>query len=199
MDASGAFGTFGCALLGLAVLLTAVRVERLSRRGVRLAIALILALVLFVPLGDLPAAAYVRSVTGDPGVSTLFLAGAACLARLGGRVPIGERDRRALWWLLAGAALFLYPAALGLTGFDPYALGYGSPAFATALLLIALAAWRAGLNAVVLVLVVAAFAYLLGVYESRNLWDYLLDPLGCGYALVRLISRRESTRAAPAS
>jgi len=60
--------------------------------------------------------------------------------------------------------------------------------------LIALAAWWAGLNAVVLILAVAVFAYLGGMYESRNLWDYLLDPLGCGYALVRLVGspRRES-------
>jgi len=34
----------------------------------------------------------------------------------------------------------------------------------------------------------AALAYLAGAYESRNLWDYLIDPLVSVYALVRLLS-----------
>jgi len=199
MEASAVSGTLGCALLGLAALLTALRVERISRPRVRLAVALAGILVLLAPLGDLSAAGYVRGITGDLSASTLFLAGAACLARLGGRVLIGIRERRALLWLLAGAAAFLYPFALGFTAFDPYALGYGSPALATALLLVALAAWWAGLDAVALVVAVAVVAFLGGAYESRNLWDYLIDPLGCGYALVRLLSRRESPRPAPAA
>jgi len=201
ITASTALGLLGCGLLGLAMILAVLRVERFSHPRVRIAIALAAVLALSVPLGDLSAAAYVRSVIGDPSVSTLFLAGSACVARLSGRVLIGRRDRRALFWLLAGAAAFLYPFALGLTWFDPYALGYGSLPFVTALLLIALAAWRAGLNAVVLIVLVAAFAYLGGLYESRNLWDYLLDPLGCGYALVRLagLLRQEPTPGAPAS
>jgi len=201
ITASTASGLLGCGLLGLAMILAVLRVERFSRPRVRIAIALAAVLALSVPLGDLSAAAYVRSVIGDPSVSTLFLAGSACVARLSGRVLIGRRDRRALFWLLAGAAAFLYPFALGLTWFDPYALGYASLPFVTALLLIALAAWRAGLNAVVLIVLVAAFAYLGGLYESRNLWDYLLDPLGCGYALVRLagLLRQEPTPGAPAS
>jgi len=201
ISASTALSLFGCGLLGLSVILAILRVDRFSHPGVRIAIALVAALVLLVPLGDLSAAAYVRSLTGDLSVSTLFLAGAACVTRLSGRVLIDRRDRRALFWLLAGAAAFLYPFALGLTWFDPYALGYGSLTFVTVLLLIALAAWRASLNAVVLILVVAVFAYLGGMYESRNLWDYLLDPLGCGYALVRLVGllRRESPPSALAS
>jgi len=186
MSAAAAFGHAGCALLGLALVLTALRVGRFSNPRVRAAVALVTALVLLAPLGELSAAAYVRSVTGDLSVSTLFLAGAGCMARLSGRDRIGKRDLRALLWLLCGAAVFLYPFALGWTWFDSYALGYGSSTFVTALLLIALTAWRAGLNVVALVLVVAIFAYLGGVYESRNLWDYLLDPLACGYALVRL-------------
>lgn len=198
MDASAVFGTLGCTLLGMAVLLTSLRIERFSRPR-RIAIALTGVLVLLVPPGDLSVAAYMRSAVGDPSVSSLFLAGAACVARLSGRVLIGKRGRRVLLWLLSGAAAFLYPFALGFTGFDPYALGYGtSLAFATALLLIALAAWWEGLNVVALVLVVAIVAFLGGVYESRNLWDYLIDPIGCGYALVRLLSRRASTPAVPA-
>ena len=87
------------------------------------------------------------------------------------------REWRALFGAVAVAALLLYPFALGFTPFDPYALGYGSIVYVTALLLATLGAWRAGLNLPVLVVVIAAAAYLAGAYESRNLWDYLVDPL----------------------
>jgi hypothetical protein len=98
----------------------------------------------------------------------------------------------------------LYPFALGLTYFDPYALGYGSVEFLTALLVVTLAAWRARLNLIVLVAAAAGLAFLAGAYESRNLWDYLIDPLVSFYALARLLAglrRRPSkdrTEPAPA-
>ena len=189
ISASDAFGLFGSGLLGLAAVATAIRLRRLPVRA-RYAVMLAAALAVFVPIGELSIAACVRGVTGDLSMSTLVLAGAACFAQLTGRTLIGLRDRQALCWLLALAAAFLYPFALGWTRFDPYALGYGSIEFLTALLLIALAAWWARLHVIVLVVIAAALAYLVGAYESRNLWDYLIDPLASVYALVRLLPPR---------
>jgi hypothetical protein len=182
MSANAIFGLSGCGLLSLAVVATLIRLQRLPVR-VRLAVILAAALAVFVPLGDLSAAAYVRGVTGDVSMTTLVLAGAACLAQLTGRTLIGQRDLRALCWLLMLAAVLLYPFALGWTQFDPYALGYGSIEFLTSLLLITLAACWARLYVIVFIFVAAALAYLAGAYESRNLWDYLIDPLVSVYAL----------------
>ncbi len=187
MSANVVFGLFGCGLLGFALVAAALRLRRFSV-GVRVAAALVAGIALFVPLGDLPLAAYVRGVTGDLSISTLVLVGTACIAQLTGRRLIGQRDLRALMGLVAAAAVFLYPLALGLTPFDPYALGYGSAGLVTALLLVTLAAWRARLNAVVLIVIAAVVAYLGGAYESRNLWDYLIDPMVSAYALVRLLA-----------
>jgi hypothetical protein len=181
------FGLFGCGLLGLAVVAAALRLRRFSV-GARAAIMLAAGVALFVPFGELSLAAYVRGVTGDLSISTLVLAGAACIAQLTGKQPIGQRDLRALLWLVASAAVFLYPFALGLTPLDPYALGYGSAGFVTALLLLTLTAWYARLNLIVLVVIAATLAYLGGAYESRNLWDYLIDPLVSMYALVWLLA-----------
>jgi drug/metabolite transporter (DMT)-like permease len=132
--------------------------------------------------------AQVRGATGDLSLPTLALAAGAIFFRLTGRRAIEPRDRNVLLWLVAGAALFLYPLALGWTPFDPYALGYGSAVFVTALLAVTLAAWHAGLKLPVLVVLAAGLAWLLGVYESRNLWDYLLDPLAAVYALGALLA-----------
>jgi hypothetical protein len=204
MPANAILGLLGCGLLSVAAVATVIRLRRLPVRA-RYAVMLAATLAVFVPIGDLSIAAYVRGVTGDLSVTTLVLAGAACLAQLVGRSLIGLRDRQALCWLLALTAAFLYPFALGWTRFDPYALGYGSAEFVTALLVVTLAAWRARLNLVVLIVVAAALAYLAGAYESRNLWDYLIDPLVSFYALARLLAgvrRRPSNElgeAAPAA
>ncbi len=194
ISANVVFGLFGCGLLSLAVAAKALRLQRLSVHA-RIAVLLVLGLAAFVPFGGLSLAAYVRGVTGDLSISTLVLAGAACIAQLTGRRLVGQRDLRALMRLVAAAAVFLYPFALGLTPFDPYALGYGSVELITALLLVTLVAWYARLNLIMLVVIAAALAYLGGAYESRNLWDYLIDPLVSIYALVRLLGVSETAQA----
>jgi hypothetical protein len=187
MSAPDAFGFAGCLLLCLAVFATVLRIDRFPVR-IRNGVLPIAVVVLFVPVGGLPLVAHMRGATGDLSVSTLALAAGAVFFRLTGRRVVEPRDRNALLWLVAGAALFLYPLALGWTSFDPYALGYGSVVFITALLAVTLGAWRAGLKFSVLVVLVAGLAWLLGVYESRNLWDYLIDPLAAIYALAALLT-----------
>jgi len=184
MTATNVFGLLGCALLCLAAIATALRLDRFPVRA-RHAVAVIAAVALLVPVGGLSAAAYVRGVTGDLSVSTLALAVSACVSRITGRNSFAPREWRALLGAVAVAGLFLYPFALGFTPFDPYALGYGSAGLVTALLIATMAAWRAGLNLPVLVVVVAIAAHLAGAYESRNLWDTLVDPLAVLFALGR--------------
>jgi len=180
-------GLLGCGLLCLAVGATVLRLHALPVRFRCVFVAATLVAVL-VPVGDLSIAAYVRGATGDPSAATLALAVSAVFARLTGRAVFERREASALLGLVAGAALFLYPFALGWTAFDPYALGYGSIAFTAALLLVTLAAWRMGYVLVVLVVLAGALACLGGVYESRNLWDYLIDPLAAAYALGVLLA-----------
>jgi hypothetical protein len=187
MPANAIFGLLGCGLFSLAAAATLIRLRRLPVRA-RYAVMLAAALAVFVPIGDLSVAACVRGITGDLSMATLILACAACLAQLGGKTLIGRRDLRALCWLWLSAAVLLYPFALGWTPFDPYSQGYGSIEFLTALLCVTLAAWWARLYVIVFIVIVAALAYLVGAFESRNLWDYLIDPLVSVYALVRLMA-----------
>ena len=196
---SAIVGLLGCGVLIVAVVATLLRLQRFPPSA-RITVMLAGAFAVFATFGDLSAAAYVRGVTGDLSATTLVLAGAACVARLTGRAVIESRELGALFFLVVAAAAFLYPFALGWTRFDSYALGYGSIEFVTVLLLVTLAAWRLRRNVVVLVVVVAALAYCIGAYESRNLWDYLIDPLAALYALVWLLAdaRRRSREVAAA-
>ena len=60
---------------------------------------------------------------------------------------------------------------------DPYRWGYGSYVLLGVLLVLTLLCWLREANRVVLVVLLAMTAYLLGLGESTNLWDYLVDPL----------------------
>lgn len=176
MSVDAMTGMFGAMLLIAAAGCLVLRRGNFEPR-LRAASVVLLLLVGAIPVRGLPLAGYVRGVVGDPSISTMMLAGAWLVSFVRGRELVDARERSA--WLLAAvaAALFLYPGALGASAFDPYALGYGSYGFATSLLAVTLVAWRARRFWLVASIVAALTAYLLGLLESANLWDYLVDPL----------------------
>jgi hypothetical protein len=72
---------------------------------------------------------------------------------------------------------------------DPYALGYGSYALVTLLLVAVLLAWHARMYALVACALAGAVAHLAGLLESDSLWDYLIDPLLFSYAATVWVRR----------
>ena len=87
------------------------------------------------------------------------------------------------------AALYLYPATLGLTAWDPYRAGYGLPfTFACTALVFVLTLLKQYFAATALSL--ALLAYALRLLESENLWDYVIDPWLSFYALFHLLRFR---------
>jgi hypothetical protein len=147
----------------------------------RLFLLAALAAISMVPFGGMRLLEYARGIAGDLSVtSVLLLVSAAVAPRL------LDRDQvRALGAFVLGGAVLLYPMALGLSSFDPYALGY--PARARAILaglaVFSLYAWWRGRILVLIAILLAIGAYRLGVLESDNLWDYLIDPwLVAGFA-----------------
>ena len=143
-----------------------------------------LALVSFIPLNDLPLAAYVRSFTDDLAISTLVLLGGASLVRLGLVEPQAPRAHAQVLLLFGLLAALLYPATMGLTYFDPYRWGFNPRPMIVLVALLALGLlWlRNGLAVWMLALGTLAFA--LRLKASENYWDYLIDPLLVGYCLV---------------
>lgn len=154
-----------------------------SRRAIFLGGAFILMLI---PFGGMPLAAYVRGVSGDLSITTMLLLWGALLRPW--LVSTNVRSRRALLLLIALAALTLYPLALGIGAFDPYSLGYGNSQFVTVLLLLGLGAWFKKYYWITLCVSLATFAWAIGWYESDNLWDYLLDPFVAIYAQAAIIT-----------
>ena len=94
-------------------------------------------------------------------------------------------DFKTAWIFSAIAGLILYPMALGMGTFDPYAAGWGfSSLSVTVLMITIILAFLKNRFAVVLLL--AVLAWNLHLLESRNLWDYLIDPFLTIYSLVML-------------
>lgn len=170
------------ALLGINLALCAGCLRLLSRGGHARAWACwataLLFLLLWLPVGvaHLPVLAYVRGVSSDPSITLLVLACLDLRQRLFGYAGLEQREYKALLGVLAVAALFLYPLALGWGDWDSYRPGWGSFVMLLALLALSLLCWARGFRLVPLVVALALLAWTVGLLESANLWDYLIDP-----------------------
>jgi hypothetical protein len=133
------------------------------------------ALVALAPVGALPLAGYLRGVVGDLSLTTLIVLLRGIL-RPGPHGPFDARNTFSVQLCVATAGLALYPSALGLGPVDSYRLGYGPWALGV-LFAVAVAAIFFNLPLVTSCVGLGVLAWVVGAYESRNLWDYLLDPL----------------------
>jgi hypothetical protein len=180
-------------LAGAAVVIATVAVavgRTIGRRRSRLALlAGVSAIAALAPIGAVPLAGYFRGVGGDLSLTTLVLLLRALLQHVRGAEPVEAQATFALRLLVSAGGLVLYPLALGLGAWDPYRLGYGDPWFLSALLAIALTALFLDLPLVTPCIALGVLAWGLEAYESRNLWDYLLDPLVFAWALSTLLLR----------
>ncbi len=96
--------------------------------------------------------------------------------RCGAPLPAEAGDTRLFFAPTLVLALGLYPPALGLGPWDPYALGFGPWALPLVTLTLAGLAALRGHWPPAWTLVAAVAAWLGGIAESVNLWDYLTDP-----------------------
>ena len=175
-------GIAGCALLPAAMMMgvMGVRGRPIAARCVIFALFLGLA---FFPVKGIPLAGYLRSLIGDVSITTLVLVVLSSVSRLSDREVYTPRSFLALMALVMAGGIFLYPFALGFTSFDPYALGYHSKSFAALLFCVAMAAWYFDFYLIQFCIIFGVSGFLLGMYESRNMWDYLIDPLIVVFAL----------------
>jgi hypothetical protein len=180
-------GLAGATLAITASLLLVPPIRRLKRIHIVLLMS-VTAIIVAVPIGALPLAAYIRSCFGDPSITTNVLLVMAIFSNLSGRRPVDEKQKFVMNGLIAVTALVFYPLALGIGPFDPYRLGYGSLGFLTALFMLALCFWAVRFYLISICIALSVVTHAMAWYESTNLWDYLLDPLVSVYALVAVLA-----------
>lgn len=170
------------ALMGLDLVLSAgcLRLLNTTRLSLRWKKVLTLAcfLVLWLPVGDaqLPILAYIRGISSDLSITLVVLACLGLRQRLSGRCVVYSREHTVVLAVVAVAALFLYPLALGWGDWDAYRPGWGAPGMWAGLLFVSLLAWVCGLRLLPTLVGLALLAWTAGMLESTNLWDYLMDP-----------------------
>ncbi len=79
--------------------------------------------------------------------------------------------------MLALAGFALYPAAVGFLNTDTYVLGYSGYLLPIAIAIVLGTAILRGYFITALTLNAAIIAFLAGAGQSRNLWDYVVDPV----------------------
>jgi hypothetical protein len=127
---------------------------------------------------SLPFVAYIRGVTGDLSVIStmliLFTWSSWSSCRLSSATP----------FIIAFVSILFYPFALGFTMFDPYAWGYSSIIFVSAVIVVAFLLFFTKQSWEALMVSLAVIAWSIHWHESTNLWDYLLDPFLAVWAIV---------------
>lgn len=185
MTTATAMGLAGAALL---LLNGAMLIVARWKPGRATAVATVAAMTLagFVPVRDSSLAEYLWSLTGHLSAPTLLLLAHAAMRRADLAPRHEPQQFSALMRLVAPVAVLFYPLALGFTPVDPYAWGYQPFWILLGMLFLFVCAVIRGKHLVANLLTAGVLAWLLDLYDSGNLWDYLLDPLLAFFALGHL-------------
>lgn len=129
-----------------------------------------------LPVGGLPAGSWFAAIVPGLSLPTLSLLLDGIHRHAGGNGWLPSTQRTAVFIFAVVAGVALYPSAMGWGRFDVYTPGWNFSALTVAVgALGVLLIWRG--RRFSLVLGAALLAWQLRLLESRNLWDYLVDPI----------------------
>jgi len=130
---------------------------------------------------------WLRGLTGDLSLTTTVLLVAAVYVKLFDKKLIATKERKLMLWSVVGFGVVFYPLALGVGQLDPYVWGYANVYMLGMVLGLSLLLFLRQYYVFATTLLLAVLAWNVGLLQSVNLWDYLLDPFIFFYALLRLL------------
>jgi hypothetical protein len=151
--------------------------------GARFAALAGAALFTMIPVDGLSLAEYVRSLTNDLSITSLLWLAWCAGARIGGIRATSGRRHLQLALCFSALALLLYPAAMGMSMFDPYRLGYAPSYLLVFVFAISMALWLVRHYFGAALITAATAVFMLDFRSPDNYWDYLIDPLLALYCL----------------
>ncbi len=181
-------GLSGVSLLLSAVILKLLLILKLPLNKARI-IALLVFIASFIPVEGYSVSLYLRGLFNDLSITTLCL-----LLLFLYRPQVPHIQSHSVFILTALAGMLLYPFALGYSPVDPYAWGYLNQShgvtapliFTGFLVLLATYAFIKHNSLLLTCILLGITAWQLNLLESRNIWDYLIDPLLWLYSLYQL-------------
>jgi len=138
--------------------------------------------LLVIPIKGWNAAAWIRVLEPNPSFTLTGLLLVALGSRLSGKGLFRKQDWRTAWIFGAIAGIVLYPMGLGLTRIDPYGWGWGAVLPLITAVISSLLLLRG--NRFGALLLIPFAGWVLGLQESTNFWDTLIDPFYAGGSLV---------------
>ncbi len=137
----------------------------------------VISLVCLIPAGQTDVSGFILAHTGTLSIPLLIFVTFEFLCdwKLAQSHERLQRNANFFW---ATAGLILYPSALGFFAFDSYQFGY-LPIMGWILLALSVTAVISRQELLGFCLLAVIFAHGMELFESRNLWDYLIDPWFC--------------------
>ena len=142
--------------------------------------------LLFIPINGVSVILQLKGVFADLSLTTVALLTIWPLLRVT-KIALSGSDAAWLCAVVAIFALALYPMALGVGAYDPYALGYQPLGLLTLVAALGIVAVVKSHWVGVAIVITVLSGYWLKVLPSQNLWDYLLDPLLVIFAVTYLL------------
>ena len=189
MNFSTLIGLSGISLL-LCVLLLRFLILFNLKKAIVYTLLLVFFLLTFVSIDGNSINQYFRGIFNDLSISSLILVTYYLFTYQNPPIQSGSMLR-----IIALSGLIFYPLALGLSPIDAYAWGYFNNIHAytapllfllTLFSLLTYAFYKKDLMTLICLLG-ASLAFQLNILESRNLWDYLLDPVIFIFSLFSVI------------
>lgn len=144
----------------------------------------VIAASLCVSAGPRSLFAWMVSAIERPSFPGFVLLAVLAISATTGRRVATSAEYRFATLMLALAGIALYPGATGFLNADPYVIGYSGYLLPTAVAIVIVYALWSGYFITALALNVGIAGFLLEAGASRNLWDYVIDPvawiIGCG-------------------
>lgn len=166
----------GVALVFSALILLVTR-NRVLSITVKIAIVLTSLFLLLLPVMSEPLVIYLRGFTGDFSVAMLLLSASTIASIFVQKDFITTQDKKLFYLMITLMSLILYPPSLGWGSIDTYQIGYSFWPIEWILVALGLLAFSLRAPLTVVWIATALISYQLSLFESRNLWDYLIDPI----------------------
>jgi hypothetical protein len=175
--------------------------SRYKWQSTRMAIGVAIAsLAMLIPVHGLSLFMYVWSIISDLSLTSKTYLVAWLLYRLGGPVVMDMKEVGKVMRGITIIGLLFYPLSLGLSSFDPYSTGYSASILIVLTVVLLVYGMRKGYLVLSASMLLALWAYLLGLMESDNLFDYLLDPMlflyAAGFTCVTLLRNLKAIKTA---
>ena len=155
-------------------------------------------IVVLIPINGLSVGRWIYSLNANVSIVFTVMLLYKILADYLGIDLLDETSRKTAWIFGVLAGIFLYPFAWGIGMIDPYEWGFSFSGLFVAIMALTLILFYKE-NRFGWALLAAVLGLNLGLLESINLWDYLIDPyyffFSMGMSITILFKRLFSTGA----